>query len=137
MRECKKDEITIEKLLEVVHSYTDPVRIIVIMGDAQLKFAEANYMHDFRLTDHCRWTDTEEVERLMKYYKDVPVWNLTVWVDGPVCTDRGRTFFAGIEARCHYEDIREAYLREKEDLKRERKREANRRYREKQKEEEE
>ena len=134
MRECKKDEITIEKLLEVVHSYTDPVRIIVIMGDARLKFAEANYMHDFRLTDHCRWTDTAEVERLMKYYKDVPVWNLTVWIDGPVSTGRGRTFFAGIEARCHYEDIREAYMREKEDLKRERKREAGRRYREKQKE---
>ena len=134
MRECKKDEITIEKLLEVVHSYTDPVRIIVIMGDARLKFAEANYMHDFRLTDHCRWTDTAEVERLMKYYKDVPVWNLTVWVDGPVNIDRGRAFYAGIEARCEYEDIREAYLREKEDLKKERKRGADRRYREKKKE---
>lgn len=137
MRECNKYEITIENLIGLVHSYTDPVRIIVIMRDARLKFAEANYMHDFMLTECCRLTDNEEVKRLMKYYKDVPVWNLTVWVDGPVSTDRGRTFFAGIEARCDYEDIREAYLREKEDLKKERKREANRRYREKQKEEEE
>ena len=136
MRECNKHEITIEKLLGVVHSYTDPVRICVVMGDAWLKFAEAHYMRDFRLTDHCRWTDTEEAERLMKYYKDVPVWNLTVWVDGPVNYDRGRSFYTGIEARCKYEDIREAYLREKEDLKKERKREANRKYREKQKGEE-
>lgn len=134
MRECKENEITIEKLLNVVHSYTDSVRICVVLGDARLKFAEANNMHDFLLTDRCRWTDREEVERLMKYYKDVPVWNLTVWVDGPVSIDRGRTFYAGIEARCNYEDIREAYLIEKEDLKKERKREAARRYRENQKE---
>ena len=63
MRECNKDEITIEKLMEVVHSYTDPVRIIVIVGGERLKFAEANHMHDFRLTNRCKWTDREEVER--------------------------------------------------------------------------
>lgn len=25
--------------------------------------------------------DDEEKERLLKYYKDVPVWNITVWHD--------------------------------------------------------
>ena len=41
MRECSEHEITIEKLLNVVHSYTDPIRIQVIIGDAWLTCEEA------------------------------------------------------------------------------------------------
>lgn len=52
MRECGKHEITIEKLIDVVHSYTDPIRIKVIMGDAFLTCEEARgtrKLHDFYL----------------------------------------------------------------------------------------
>ena len=54
-----------------------------------------------------------EQERLLKYYKDVPVWNITAWHDVDC-----REIRYGIEARCHYKDVREGYLAEKADLKR-------------------
>ena len=57
--------------------------------------------------------DDEEKERLLKYYKDVPVWNITAWHDVDC-----REISYGIEARCHYKDVREGYLAEKADLKR-------------------
>jgi hypothetical protein len=114
MRECKEYEITIEKLMRVVHNYTDPIRIRVVMGDAWLTCNEANHMRDFLLTECYSYRDKEEQERLMKYYKDVPVWNLTVWADGYYSSERGRTMYMGIEAHCHYKDIREGWLAEKD-----------------------
>ena len=125
MRKCTENEITIEKLLNIVHNYTDPIRIEVIMGDAWLTCNEAKHMHDFVLTERYRCQDKEEQERLLKYYKDVPVWNLTVWHDA-YYTEKGRTFYAGIEARCYYKDLREGWLAEKADKKRQQKKEYRR-----------
>lgn len=107
MRECRDTEITIEKLLDVVHSYTDPIRIYVVIGKAHTKY------------------DVEEKERLLKYYKDVPVWNLTTWHDVDC-----REIRYGIEARCHYKDAREGYLAEKADRKRAKERERRKRKKE-------
>lgn len=114
MRECKEYEITIEKLMRVVHNYTDPIRIMVVMGDAWLTCDEAKHMRDFLLTECYSYRDKEEQERLLKYYKDVPVWNLTVWTDGFYSSEKGRTMYMGIEAHCHYKDIREGWLAEKD-----------------------
>ena len=122
-RACNEYEITIGQLLRVVHSYTDPVRIQVVMADAWTTCDEAKNMHDFTLTKCCRNTDTEEQERLLKYYEDVPVWNLTVWMDGYQLSNRGRAFYTGIEARCHYKDMREGWLAERADIRREKQRE--------------
>lgn len=122
MRECGKHEITVEKLIDIVHNYTDPIRIRVVMGNAWLTCEEAKRMHDFVLTDNLSYLNKKECERILKYYKDVPVWNLTVWTDGPVRTEKGRTFYAGIEARCDYKDMREGWLAERADRDRERKR---------------
>lgn len=133
MRECNEHEITIERLMNVVHNYTDPIHIEVIMGDAWMTCEEAKRMHDFTLTRcylGCR--DRDETVRLLKYYKDVPVWNLTVWTDGMHCTENGRAMYMSIGARCHYKDIREGWLAEKADKERERRRE----YRRKKKEQE-
>ena len=47
MRECNKSEITVEKLMNIVHNYTDPIRILVVMGDAWLTCDEAKRMHSF------------------------------------------------------------------------------------------
>lgn len=47
MRECKEYEITIEKLLRVVHNYTNPIRISVVMGDAWLTCDEAHRSGQF------------------------------------------------------------------------------------------
>lgn len=119
MRECGQYEITIEKLMNVVHNYTDPIRIEVVMGDAWMTCDEAKRMRDFTLTECYSYRDKAEEARLLKYYKDVPVWNLTVWTDGMHCTEKGRAMYMGIEARCHYKDIREGWLAEKADRKRE------------------
>ena len=116
MRECSEYEITIEKLLNVVHSYTNPIRIQVVIGDAWLTCEEARgtrRLHNFCLTKAYTKYDDEEKERLLKYYKDVPVWNITAWHDVDC-----REIRYGIEARCHYKDVREGYLAEKADLKR-------------------
>ena len=64
-----------------------------------------------------------EGNRLLKYYKDVPVWNLTVWMDYGLYSREGRAIYTGIEAHCHYKDIREGYLAERADIKRENRRE--------------
>ena len=114
MRECKEYEITIEKLMRVVHNYTDPIRIRVVMGDAWLTCDEAKHIRDFFLTKCYSYRDTEEQGRLLKYYKDVPVWNLVVWTDGFYSSEKGRTMYMGIEAHCHYKDIREGWLAEKD-----------------------
>ena len=119
MRELSYCEITIERLISLVHSSTDPIRIEVVMGDA---------WRDFTLTRCLRkYYDTAEVERLMKYYKDVPVWNLTTWIDGSFPTSKGRALYMGIEARCHYKDLREGWLAEQNDIRREKRREYRRR----------
>ena len=124
MRECGKHEITIEKLIDIVHSYTDPIRIKVIMGDAFLTCEEARgtrKLHDFYLIESLREhteNGDEQIDRLLKYYKDVPVWNITAWHDVDC-----REIRYGIEARCYYKDIREGYLAERADLKRQKLRE--------------
>lgn len=124
MRECKEYEITVEKLLSLVHSYTDPIRIHVVIGDAWLTCEEARgtrRLHDFYLTKNYRRGTADgdmEKARLLKYYKDVPVWNIVVWHD----VDCGEIRY-GIEAHCHYKDIRDGYLAEKADKKREQRRE--------------
>lgn len=135
MRECEKCEITVEKLMDIVHNYTDPIRICVMMGDAWLTCDEAKRMRDFVLTERYSYRDQKEKERLLKYYRDVPVWNLTVWVDKyPFATEHGRPLFMGIEARCHYKDMREGWLAERADRERERKRAYRKRIKEEQNE---
>lgn len=122
--------ITVEELISVVHRYTDPIRITVVMGDARFNYPEAKRMRNFELV-HCFRGDTQEEERLLKYYKNCPVWNLTVWGDGFFNSEKGKQLLFGIEARCYYKDIREGYLAEKADLKKATQRE----YRKKRKEE--
>lgn len=114
--------ITVEELISVVHRYTDPIRITVVMEDAWLNYPEAKGMRNFELV-HCFRGDTQEEERLLKYYKNCPVWNLTVRGDGFFYSDKGKQLLFGIEARCYYKDIREGYLAEKADLKKARQRE--------------
>lgn len=127
MKEVGKYEITLEKLLNIVHSYTDPIRINVVMADAWLKYDEAKHMHDFCLTEHYTWRNHDENERLLKYYKDVPVWNLCVWVDGSYPSNKGRAVYMGIEAQCHYEDIREGWLAERKDIRKQKQRDYRKR----------
>jgi hypothetical protein len=117
----KSNTITVEKFLNVVHTPTTPVRIKVIMGDAWLTYDEAKRMKDFYLVENLgvgTYEENEKVsDRLLKYYRDAPLWNLTVWVERWIYKME-----FGIEARCYYKDIREGYLAEKNDIQREKRR---------------
>ena len=117
MRECKDYEITIEKLMRVVHNYTDPIRICVVIRGERWDFPEVRHMHDFYRTERFFRLNKEEEERLLRYYKDVPVWNLTVWTESALSSTNGRAIFTGIEAHCSYTDIRDGWLAEKADIK--------------------
>ena len=118
MKASDKYSITIEKLIEVVHTYTDPIRIRVVMGDAWKDCPETKRMREWNLVDCLGGVDEDGKKRLLKYYKNVPVWNLCVWVDGECSSGIGRLYRAGIKAHCYYRDIREGWLAEQADIKR-------------------
>lgn len=100
---------------------------------------------DWRPGDHDFWLSLdvfkgirigqyqEELERLLKYYADVPVWNVCAeWTqDGLRGNGNGHNAVTWLTARCHYRDIREGMAKEKADRRREQRREYERRRREK------
>ena len=113
-RECKEYEITIEKLYRVVHRYTELIKIHVVSGVEGCN----DKVKDFYITKNLAESQ-EETDRVMKYYADVPVWNLHIEHDGTRCSNgevNSRGLVASIVANCHYADAREGYLREKEDI---------------------
>lgn len=72
MRECDEYEITVEKLLKVVHHYTEKI-VIRVVSDSEMIRDSA---HEFDITRNFSESQ-EEMDRVLKYYADVPVWNLT------------------------------------------------------------
>lgn len=112
-RECKYNEITVEKLFNVVHRYTEPIKIHVVGGIEGCQ----DKVKDFYITENFAKSQ-EEIDRVLKYYADVPVWNLHIEFDATRCKSgevNCRGLIASIGANCHYKDAREGYLREKED----------------------
>ena len=129
-RECLKYEITVEKLLHIVHRYTEPIKIYVVSGAEGCQ----DRVKDFWITRNFAGSQ-EEIDRVLKYYADVPVWNLHIEFDVTRCKSgevNCRGLIASIAANCYYKDVREGYLREKEDRRREKRKE----YRERKKEKE-
>ena len=121
MRECNDYEISISKLLNVVHSSTELIKIRVIADAAMFE----DKTHEFYLTNNFS-ESREEIERILKYYSDVPVWNID-FENTLNYPKKGRGVMAAIVANCHYSDIREALLREKEDIRKEKRKEYRRR----------
>ena len=113
-RECKETEITIKKLYYVVHRYTEPIKIHVVSGAEGCQ----DKVNDFYITKNFAESQ-EETDRVLKYYADVPVWNLHIEYDCKRCSNGNVNcvgVFTSIVANCHYADVREGYLREKEDI---------------------
>lgn len=113
-RECKYNEITVEKLFNVVHRYTEPIKIYVVAGVEGCQ----DKVKDFYITQNFAKSQ-EEIDRVLKYYADVPVWNLHIDFEGVRCKNGEVNcggLIASIVANCHYKDVREGYLREKEDI---------------------
>lgn len=124
MRECDDYEITVSKLLNVVHKSTERVKIRVI-ADAEMY--EDN-LREFYLTEN--FTSRDEMDRVLKYYGDTPVWNIHVELDDTLYSPNGRGVIAAIVANCHYSDIRNGFEREKADIKKAKRREYYRRRKE-------
>lgn len=128
MRKCTENEITVKTLLNVVHTYTTRVKIHVVMGDAWLECPEAKRMKDFELTNDqygyiSGYSDEAKIEkeRLLKYYGDCPVWNLSTFLSYDW---QKHSYVSGIYAHCCYRDIRNGYLVEKQDIQERKKEEA-------------
>ena len=122
MRECSEYEITIKQFNGFVHSYTERVQIRVVT-----RYGDGSKGKDFLLTDNLTGSE-EETERVLKYYGDVPVWNLhvdTKWVSN--YPKRGHLTMSMLVANCYYKDIEEGYLREKADIRNAKQREYRRR----------
>lgn len=126
MRECSEYEITVEKLLKIVHHYTEKI-VIHVVSDKEMILDGAK---EFDITRNFSESQ-EEMDRVLKYYADVPVWNLTAGFESEYLPDRkGKHIVCYIKAHCHYRDAREGFLREKEDLRKERRKEYRRRRKE-------
>lgn len=120
MRECNDYEITVAKLLNVVHRYTERIKIYVV---SDLEMFEDG-QREFYITKNFSESQAE-IDRVLKYYGDVPVWNIHVGVDDADLyrEHKGRYTVASIVANCHYADVREGFLREREDLRKAKRRE--------------
>lgn len=126
--ECK---IPLWKFLRIIHRYTERVGIYVVSGMEGFK----DNVKDFWLTTDAfkeeKGGGQPELERILKYYAYVPVWN--------VCSEWEHEYFSGIgkgrravtvlTARCHYKDIQSAFKAEKADRRREQRREYEKRRR--------
>lgn len=124
MRECNDYEITISKLLNVVHRSTVRIKIHVVSDAAMI----ADRQHEFYITENFS-KSREEMNRVLKYYGDTPVWNIHIEFDNELAYP-GRGVIAAIVANCHYSDIREGFEREKADMKKAKRREYYRRRKE-------
>lgn len=110
-RECNEGEITIDQLLKVAYDTSQRIKIYVV-GDGQEQ--NLHMKHGFYLTRNLTGC-VSETERVLKYYKDVPVWGLHVEVEstGPVhkLNEKKKGEFAvtsviaSIVVYCHYGDI--------------------------------
>lgn len=119
MRECDEYEVTIDKLLKLVHHYTEKIVIHVVVGKEGLQ----DNVREFDLSQNAS-SSKEEMDRLLKYYADVPVWNLHVGIeDSFVYGLHGRFIVGTVVVNCHYKDIKESYLLEKNDIRRAKRRE--------------
>lgn len=127
MRECNVYEITVAKLLNVVHNSTERIKIHVVSDFDMCK----DNQREFYITENFS-ENQAEIDRVLKYYADVPVWNIHIEIDDVHFYNdcKGRYTVASIVANCHYKDAREGFLREKEDLRKAKRREYNKKRRE-------
>ena len=72
-------------------------------------------MREFFLTENFSKSQ-EEIDRILKYYADVPVWNLHTEIDNEYLCQKGNFVVVSIVSNCYYKDIRDGYLLEKSDI---------------------
>lgn len=124
-------QIPLWKFLRIIHRYTERVDIYVVSGMEGFK----DNVKDFWLTTDVfkeeKGGGQPELERILKYYADVPVWNVcSEWGHEYLpCAGKGRRAVTMLTSRCHYKDIQNAFKAEKADKRREQRREYDRKRR--------
>ena len=107
--------ISVEKLLNIVHYHTERIKIYVVGVPPYFRYNGCT--GEFYLTTDLSGSK-EETERILKYYRNVPVWNLHVDISD-VCNyprpGHGRFVVGAIVANCYFADIQEGLAQEKED----------------------
>ena len=128
--------IPLWKFLRITHYYTERVGIYVVSSCKWQPGERAFWLSKDVFKGIRTGQYQSELERLLKYYADVPVWNVCAeWTnDGLRADGNGYSAVTWLTARCHYCDIREGLAQEKADRRKEQKREYERRRREKKRE---
>lgn len=132
--EYNEYEIPLSKFFKIIHRYTERIKIYVVADHEAIK--DGVKCVDFYLTRNA-YESEDEAERLLKYYGDAPIWNVhveisTVW-DDIFTFNKGKFCCASIVGNVHYSDIREGYLREKADRRKEQQRQYRKRKRQEEK----
>ena len=131
--EYSEYEVPISKFFKIIHHYTERIAIYVVCGGRESMEDKVTY--NFYITRDAYQTD-EEAERVLKYYGDVPVWNVHIEMDHVWDhAQHGKFICASIVGNVHYRDIREGYFLEREDQRREKRREYRQRKKQEQKNE--
>ena len=115
-------DITMRQFLKCFHKYTEWVDIKIVNDE----FTEYRNIPQYLSRDLFHGIDygEQEIERLVKYYGDVPVWNVHADIESAGRNYRdmhnGNFFTPIICGNVHFSDIKDAWFREKEDKKRNR-----------------
>ncbi len=112
--ECKEYEIPLWKFLEFIHGSTERAAIKVVCGGPE---AMEDKVREHYLTKNA-FKSPDEKERLLKYYKDVSLWNLHIEYEFIYDNKHKGTLLTGVlVANCSYKDVREKELLERNDIK--------------------
>ena len=116
---------TPQQFYEFVHEWTERMAIKVIIDIANFDTTQPGLK---RLSDFYLTTDLKkDKERIFKYYGDAPLWNLHVdWRSAHTVGDFYRGMTYTLVANVHFSDIMEGYLKEKEDIKKDKRKKKGR-----------
>lgn len=131
--ENQPSQIPLWRFLRSIHRFTERVSVHVVIGSEWLEERQnGRHVYDFNLTDNAFVVEGQtmpELDRLLKYYADVPVWNATAQLRNiPYWYTKYKTgpmVAASINVNCHYRDMRDAWHREQDDIRRAKRREYN------------
>lgn len=116
----KREDFTIKQFLNSIHRYTERVDIVIVndlygAGNKYRRVPETLSEDVFKGNDY----GEKEEKRLLKYYGDVPVWNVCARIVN-VCDchnfrHNGMPYVPAIIGHVHFSDIKDGWEKEKTD----------------------
>ena len=130
------NNLTVKQFLDSIHRYTEWVNIKIVNDIWQEERKAPEYLSRdvFKAVDKDHYGDAE-YNRLIEYYGSFHVWNVHAtfeWLNNSSCfiNEKGHFGTPAIEAHIHFSEIRDAWYRERADIKKAKRREYNRKRRE-------